>query len=98
MLNHGYRVRQIARAVRALVIKLPPNKLLIFFAIYFDWPVLADPATQFVEKHADQLVRDVRFRPPRCRAQPRSWIFHHFSAPSSQLTSTPSTFARAFSS
>jgi hypothetical protein len=53
MLNYWRRVRQVARAVWAVIVEAPPNKLPILFAINFNLPVLAYPATQFVKKHAD---------------------------------------------
>jgi hypothetical protein len=53
MLNDRYRIRQVTGAIWAPVIELPSNKFLVFFAINFSWPVLADPATQLVKKHAD---------------------------------------------
>jgi hypothetical protein len=68
MLNHRDGARQFARTIGAPVIKLLANKFFIFFAINFDWPALADPATQFVKEHADELVRHVRLGPPGSRA------------------------------
>jgi hypothetical protein len=68
MLNHGYRVGQVARAIWASVIEQLSNKLFIFFAVNSNWPLLADPATQFVKKHAHELVRDVRFGSSCCGA------------------------------
>jgi hypothetical protein len=67
MFNSVSGIRQIARAIWALVIEPLADKLFIFFPINFNWPVLADLATQFVKKHADQLVRHVRLGPPRSR-------------------------------
>jgi hypothetical protein len=52
MLNHGIRIGQIARAVWTSVAKTRPDKPFIFFAIHFNCPTLADPATQFVKTHA----------------------------------------------
>ena len=57
--NYGFSVRQIARAIWALVIKPCADNLFIFFPVNSNVPVLADLATQFVKKHADQLVRHV---------------------------------------
>jgi hypothetical protein len=68
MFNYGFGIRQIARAIWALGIEPFTDKLFIFFPVNFNWPVLADLATQLVKKHADQLVRHVRLGPPRSRA------------------------------
>jgi hypothetical protein len=65
MFDYAYGSRQIAGAIWALVVEPFADELFILFVIDFDGPVLADTAAQFVEKHADELVRDVRLGPPR---------------------------------
>jgi hypothetical protein len=76
MLDSVYGIRQIARAIWALVSEPLADKPFILFPINFNRPVLADLATQFVKKHADQLVRHVRLGPPSSRTQFENWIFH----------------------
>lgn len=67
MFNSVYGVGEIARAIWALVIEPLADKPFILFPINFNRPVLTDLATQFVKKHADQLVRHVRLGPPSSR-------------------------------
>jgi hypothetical protein len=59
MFNHRFGDRQVARAIRALVVETLADKLFIFFAINFEYPVLANPATHFVKTHTDELIRHV---------------------------------------
>jgi hypothetical protein len=68
MFNSVYGIGQIATAIWAQVIELLSDKPFILFPINFNRPVLTDLATQFVKKHADQLVRHVRLGPPGSRA------------------------------
>lgn len=65
MFNYTRCRRQIAAAVWALVIELFTDELFVLFVIDLEGPVLADAAAQFVEKHTDELVRDVGLRPSR---------------------------------
>jgi hypothetical protein len=76
MLDHRVIGGQIARAIRTSAIEPLANKFFVFFTVNFDQPVLANFAAQFVEKHANQLVRHIGLGPPRCRAQFEDWVFH----------------------
>ena len=60
MLNDRFGRRQIARAIGALAAEPLTNKVAVFLSINFNRPLLADLATQFVKKHADQFVCYVR--------------------------------------
>src|SRR4029077_1765617 len=98
MLNYRSRNGQVTGAVWAVVVKSVSNELLVFLAVNLNFPALADPAAQLMEKHADELVGYIRFSPPRCGPQLRRGVPHRFLSPSSQPTSTPNTSARALTS
>lgn len=61
MFNDANDTREVAPAVWAFVTEPLSDQFLVFSIINLYWPALADTATQLVQKHANQLVRDVRF-------------------------------------
>ncbi len=59
MLDYWKCINQVAGAIRTKIVEPLSNKMLVFFSVYFNWPIFADLAAQFVKKHTDQLVRNV---------------------------------------
>ena len=39
-----------------MIVKSVSNEFLVFLAVNLNFPALADPATQFMQKHADELI------------------------------------------
>jgi len=65
MLDYAHRIRQIAAAIRELVVEPFPDELSVFLIVDLEGPALADAPAQFVKKHTGQFVRNVRLGPPR---------------------------------
>jgi hypothetical protein len=83
--DYWLAVSERARAVRAFVVERCPDQFLVFLAADSEFPVLANSPAEFVEEHANDLIRNVGFGPSRRRPQLRGWVFH-LSSPNSQLT------------
>ena len=66
MLDYARRIRQIAAAIRALVIEPLADELSVFLMVNPDGPALADAPAQLVKKHANQFVGNIRLGSP-CR-------------------------------
>jgi hypothetical protein len=83
--DHWLAISERARAVRAFVVEPFPDQLPVLLAVDSEFPVLGNSPAQFVEEHANDLIRNVGFGPSRRRPQLRGWVLH-LSSPNSQLT------------
>ena len=61
----GPLVGERAAAVWAFVAEPFPDQLLVLLAVDSESPVLGDSPAQFMEEHANDLVRNVGFSPSR---------------------------------
>jgi hypothetical protein len=67
VLDYGLAISEGARAVRAFVVEPFPDQFPVFLAVDSEFPVLGNPPAQFVEEHANDLIRNVGFGPSRRR-------------------------------
>jgi hypothetical protein len=66
--DYCFGIGKTPETIRALVVEPLPDELAVFLAINSDTPLLGESAAQFMEKHANEFVRDIGLSTPRCRA------------------------------
>jgi len=66
--DYRFSKGQTAEAIGTLVVKPLANELPVFFAVDSDMPIPRESPAQFMEEHANELIRHVRLSPPRGRA------------------------------
>jgi hypothetical protein len=63
--DHRLAVGERAAAVRAFVAEPFPDQLLVLLTVDSESPALGDSPAQFMEEHANDLVRNVGLSPSR---------------------------------
>ncbi|HTW65392.1 MAG TPA: hypothetical protein VME17_12275 [Bryobacteraceae bacterium] len=61
--DYWLSIGKMPRAVRAFVVEPLPNHFFVFLTVDSELPVLGDSPAQFVEEHANDLIRNVRLGP-----------------------------------
>jgi hypothetical protein len=69
MFHYCDRVRQQAKTVRASIAESSPDEAAILPSLNCYAPISANLPTQFVQEHADELIRDIGFGPSCGRTQ-----------------------------
>jgi hypothetical protein len=65
VLDDRLAIDERATAIWAFIFEPFPDQLFVLLAIDSELPALGDSSAQFVEEHANNLVRNVGLSPPR---------------------------------